>query len=82
VRPCRFYQRKGFAPEPDKLKQLRRYGETEMYAGRFVKSASGWASAWMEIAELLRLEDGTQFAEGSKAAWPSTSSRTCARKIG
>lgn len=73
VETIRFYQRKGLLPEPDKpYGSIRRYGETDVTRVRFVKSAQRLGFSLDEIAELLRLEDGTHCEEAS--SWPSTSS--------
>lgn len=79
VETIRFYQRKGLLLEPDKpYGSIRRYGEADVTRVRFVKSAQRLGFSLDEIAELLRLEDGT--IARKPAVWPSTSSRTCARK--
>ena len=60
VETIRFYQRKGLLAEPGrKYGQIRRYGDAEVRRIRFVKSAQRLGFALAEIAELLRLEDGT-----------------------
>lgn len=79
VETIRFYQRKGLLLEPDKpYGSIRRYGEANVTRVRFVKSASGWASAWMRSPSCC----GWRMAPIARkpAVWPSTSSRTCARK--
>ncbi|HDV6208923.1 MerR family transcriptional regulator, partial [Pseudomonas aeruginosa] len=66
VETIRFYQRKGLLPEPDKpYGSIRRYGETDVTRVRFVKSAQRLGFSLDEIAELLRLEDGTHCEEAS-----------------
>ncbi len=80
VETIRFYQRKGLLPEPDKpYGSIRRYGEADVTRVRFVKSAQRLGFSLDEIAELLRLEDGTHCEEASGLV-PSTSSRMCARR--
>ncbi len=65
----RFYQRKGLLPEPDKpYGSIRRYGESDVTRVRFVKSAQRLGFSLDEIAELLRLEDGTHCEEASSLA--------------
>ncbi len=65
----RFYQRKGLLPEPDKpYGSIRRYGEADVTRVRFVKSAQRLGFSLDEIAELLRLEDGTHCEEASGLA--------------
>ena len=66
VETIRFYQRKGLLPEPDKPSgSIRRYGEADVARVRFVKSAQRLGFSLDEIAELLRLEDGTRCREAS-----------------
>lgn len=66
VETIRFYQRKGLLPEPDKPHgSIRRYGETDVARVKFVKSAQRLGFSLAEIAELLRLEDGTRCKEAS-----------------
>src|SRR3546814_6621658 len=68
VETIRFYQRKGLLPEPDKpYGSIRRYGETDVTRVRFVKSAQRLGFSLDEIAELLRLEDGTHCEEASRS---------------
>jgi len=60
VETIRFYQRKGLLSEPDKpLGGIRRYGGNDVARVRFVKSAQQLGFSLDEIAELLRLQDGT-----------------------
>ena len=69
VETIRFYQRKGLLPEPDKpYCSIRRYGETDVTRVRFVKSAQRLGFSLDEIAELLRLDDGTHCEEASSLA--------------
>ena len=69
VETIRFYQRKGLLSEPDKpYGSIRRYGETDVARVRFVKSAQRLGFSLDEIAELLRLEDGTHCEEASRLA--------------
>lgn len=69
VETIRFYQRKGLLPEPDKpYGSIRRYGEADVTRVRFVKSAQRLGFSLDEIAELLRLEDGTHCNEASRLA--------------
>ena len=66
VETIRFYQRKGLLSEPDKPSgSIRRYGEADVARIRFVKSAQRLGFSLDEIAELLRLEDGTRCREAS-----------------
>lgn len=64
VETIRFYQRKRLLPEPDKpYGGIRRYGEGDVARVRFVKSAQRLGFSLDEIAELLRLDDGTHCDE-------------------
>ena len=47
---------------------MRRYGEGDVTRVRFVKSAQRLGFSLDEIAELLRLDDGTQCEEASSLA--------------
>lgn len=69
VETIRFYQRKGLLAEPAKpYGSIRRYGEADVARVRFVKSAQRLGFSLDEIAELLRLEDGTHCEEASSLA--------------
>ncbi len=69
VETIRFYQRKGLLCEPDKpYGRIRRYGAADVARVRFVKSAQRLGFSLDEVAELLRLEDGTHCAEASRLA--------------
>lgn len=69
VETIRFYQRKGLLPEPDKpYGSIRRYGDADVARVKFVKSAQRLGFSLDEIAELLRLDDGTHCAEASSLA--------------
>lgn len=69
VETIRFYQRKGLLLEPDKpYGSIRRYGAADVNRVRFVKSAQRLGFSLDEIAELLRLEDGTHCDEASRLA--------------
>ena len=69
VESIRFYQRKGLLPEPDKpYGSIRRYGATDVARVQFVKSAQRLGFSLDEVAELLRLDDGTHCDEASRLA--------------
>lgn len=69
VETIRFYQRKGLLPQPNKpYGSIRRYSQTDVTRVRFVKSAQRLGFSLDEIAELLRLEDGTHCEEASSLA--------------
>jgi MerR family mercuric resistance operon transcriptional regulator len=65
----RFYQRKGLMREPERLQgSIRRYGESDLARVRFIKSAQRLGFSLEEIAELLKLEDGTHCREARRLA--------------
>ncbi|NMM38048.1 MAG: Hg(II)-responsive transcriptional regulator [Glaciimonas sp.] len=69
VETIRFYQHKGLLPQPDKpYGSIRRYGELDVTRVRFVKSAQRLGFSLDEVAELLRLDDGTHCDEASHLA--------------
>ncbi len=69
VETIRFYQRKGLLLEPHKPSgSIRRYGEADVARVSFVRSAQRLGFSLDEIAELLRLEDGTHCDEASHLA--------------
>ena len=69
VETIRFYQRKGLLPEPDKpYGSIRRYGEADLARVRFIKSAQRLGFSLEEIADLLKLEDGSHCNEAREQA--------------
>ena len=69
VETIRFYQRKGLLREPDKpYGTIRRYDDSDVARVKFVKSAQRLGFSLDEIAELLRLDDGTHCDEASRLA--------------
>lgn len=69
VETIRFYQHKGLLPAPARPHgSIRRYGDADVARVKFVKSAQRLGFSLDEIAELLRLEDGTHCAEASRLA--------------
>jgi MerR family transcriptional regulator, mercuric resistance operon regulatory protein len=69
VETIRFYQRKGLLLEPDKpYGSIRRYSEGDVTRVRFVKSAQRLGFSLDEIADLLKLEDGSHCDEASSLA--------------
>ncbi len=69
VETIRFYQRKGLLLEPEKpYGSIRRYGAADVTRVRFVKSAQRLGFSLDEIADLLKLEDGTHCSEASSLA--------------
>lgn len=69
VETIRFYQRKGLLPEPTKpLGGIRRYGVEAADRLRFVKAAQQLGFSLDEVADLLRLDDGTHCSEARRLA--------------
>ena len=69
VATTRFYQRKGLLPEPDRpIGGIRRYGATDVDRVKFVKSAQRLGFNLGEVAQLLKLEDGTHCHESADLA--------------
>lgn len=69
VETIRFYQRKGLLPQPDRPQGgIRRYGPAELARIRFVKSAQRLGFSLDEIADLLKLDDGTHCREAREQA--------------
>lgn len=69
VETIRFYQRKGLLLEPEKpYGGIRRYGAADVARVKFVKSAQRLGFSLDEVAQLLRLEDGTHCHEAAELA--------------
>ncbi|WFC40263.1 Hg(II)-responsive transcriptional regulator [Pseudoxanthomonas sp. SE1] len=69
VETIRFYQRKGLLLEPVKpYGGIRRYGPTEVARVKFVKSAQRLGFSLDEVAQLLKLDDGTHCHEAAELA--------------
>jgi|SRR5215472_8837152 len=69
VETIRFYQRKRLMSEPKRPQGgIRRYGESELTRVRFIKAAQRLGFSLGEIAELLKLEDGTHCGEARQLA--------------
>ncbi len=69
VETIRFYQRKGLIQEPDRpLGGIRRYGEADVTRVRFIKAAQRLGFSLDEIADLLKLEDGSHCTEAREQA--------------
>lgn len=69
VEAIRFYQRKGLLPEPVRpYGSIRRYNESDLARVHFIKSAQRLGFSLDEIADLLRLEDGTHCEEAGLLA--------------
>ncbi len=69
VETIRFYQRKRLLAEPARPPGgIRRYGNAEVAQVKFVKSAQRLGFSLDEVAQLLRLEDGTHCTEAADLA--------------
>ena len=69
VETVRYYQRRGLLPEPDKpLGGIRRYDRHDLARLGFIKSAQRLGFSLDQVAQLLRLEDGTGCAEARTIA--------------
>jgi MerR family transcriptional regulator, mercuric resistance operon regulatory protein len=69
VETIRFYQRKGLLPQPDRpYGRIRHYQEADVARVRFIKSAQRLGFTLIEVAGLLKLEDGTHCIEAREAA--------------
>jgi MerR family mercuric resistance operon transcriptional regulator len=69
VETIRFYQRRQLLAEPERPHRgVRRYGADDAARVRFIKSAQRIGFSLDEVAQLLRLEDGTRCAEARKIA--------------
>ncbi len=69
VETIRFYQRKRLMREPDRAQgSIRRYGDADLARVRFIKSAQRLGFSLHEVAELLKLEDGSHCKEAREQA--------------
>ena len=69
VETIRFYQRKHLMPEPRRPEGgIRRYGAADLARLRFIRSAQSLGFSLDEVAELLKLEDGTHCGEARRLA--------------
>lgn len=69
VETIRFYQRKGLLVTPQRpYGSIRRYGEADVARVKFVKAAQLLGFNLDEIAQLLKLEDGTHCSEAAELA--------------
>ena len=60
----RFYQRRGLMPEPARPQgSIRRYGDVDLARVQFIKAAQRLGFSLDEVAELLKLEDGSHCDE-------------------
>lgn len=64
VETIRYYQRRGLLPEPDRpAGSIRRYDGGSLSRVRFIKGAQRLGFSLNEVAELLKLADGTRCAD-------------------
>lgn len=69
VETIRFYQRRRLLPMPARTYgRIRRYSDADVARVRFIKAAQGLGFSLDEIAELLRLDDGTHCDDAREAA--------------
>ena len=69
VETIRFYQLKGLLPQPERpYGSIRRYGLADVARVKFVKSAQRLGFNLDEVAQLLKLEDGTHCHEAADLA--------------
>jgi MerR family mercuric resistance operon transcriptional regulator len=69
VETIRFYQRKGLMQEPDRVRgAIRRYSRVDLARVRFIKSAQHLGFSLDEVADLLRLGDGSHCVEAREQA--------------
>ncbi len=69
VETIRFYQRRGLMLEPPRPHgSIRRYLEGDLARVHFIKAAQRLGFSLDEVAELLKLEDGTHCGEARKLA--------------
>ncbi len=69
VETIRFYQRKGLLLQPQRpAGGIRRYALSDLGRVRFIKSAQRLGFSLGEVAELLKLEDGSHCTEARQQA--------------
>lgn len=69
VETVRYYQRIRLMPVPKRAPGgIRRYGNTELSRLRFIKTAQGLGFTLEEIADLVKLDDGTHCKEAHDIA--------------
>lgn len=60
VETIRFYQRRGLLSEPERpMGSIRRYADADLARVRFIKAGQRLGFSLDEMAELLKLEDGS-----------------------
>ena len=69
VETIRFYQRRGLMHQPDRpLGSIRRYGAVDVARVAFIKSAQRLGFSLDEIADLLKLDDGSHCTQAREQA--------------
>lgn len=69
IETVRYYQRIRLMPVPKKAAGgIRRYGDAELSRLRFIKTAQGLGFTLDEIADLVKLDDGTHCKEAHDIA--------------
>lgn len=69
VETIRYYQQRGLLPTPDRpYGGIRRYGSADVARVKFVKAAQKLGFSLDEVAQLLKLEDGTHCSEAAELA--------------
>lgn len=69
VETVRYYQRIKLLPAPKRIPGgTRRYGENELARLRFIKAAQALGFTLEEIADLIKLDDGTRCAQARDIA--------------
>ncbi|MEX1031804.1 MAG: Hg(II)-responsive transcriptional regulator [Cellvibrionaceae bacterium] len=69
VETIRYYQRRRLLAEPERVHgAIRRYGSSQLSRLRFIRTAQGLGFSLDEVADLLRLEDGTHCEQASALA--------------
>lgn len=69
VETVRFYQRRGLLGTPDKsYGSMRRYSTQDLVRLRFIKSAQRLGFSLDQVADLLRLQDGTHCDDARRLA--------------
>jgi len=69
VETIRYYQRRGLLPQPARpAGRIRQYGDDDLARLTFIKTAQKLGFSLDEIADLLRLDDGTHCEEARAMA--------------
>ena len=69
VETIRYYQRQSLMKQPARpLGGIRRYGEADVARVKFIKSAQRLGFSLKQVAQLLKLEDGTHCHDAAELA--------------